>query len=655
MGRFKFTDILKMRSTRPSRRERAVAAAIISCAALLCMFWSIRVPMFQEPDEVAHADASFLYFDAGRAFAVADATTGDFVVPQTRYLMGVADYRRLRYDSRAAVPKGYGTRAYFRAADARAPYPTGSVPQVGQAIPYVLAFYPSTYYCEVAVAMRAGWTMLGHSLSAAFFAGRIVNVAMFSCMLIIAYRIYVELSFSASQRLLLLSGIAFFPLSTWMGAYIQPDNQSALLIAASLLACITLRKHPESLPRLIFFGAAVSALGITKLQYALVVVAACGLTLRNAFDVKPMATKVRAVAIGLVLPLLAAVGGHYLSPIGTLQTLSGSSEYAHIGVIGFAQSAASHVRDDIADAFLGGRAFGGFWFRFGIRGFGAYAGASARGVTGLIIALTASAFLAWFASLLRFARRLRRVAERHGLRRTARFLGADPTLNLYVLSTTMLFAINAFTGGDLALQGRYWYPVLIPIVILSVRSIGAAFPSALRVRATSVACAFWCAYSVLSAPAAVVAMQHSFYHGGDERPAYAIGRVESVTVDGRPADLQNITIPAGSTVTVRGDALDTSIGLPAADVRYRIDESIERPTRTRLPDAMLAAYFNDQLLDRAGFRFDLRSSEIGAGSHEVTISVHEAHDTETLPIATIGVSVVVPSTHRSDAIAGVTR
>ncbi len=619
------------------------------------MFWSLHVPMFQEPDEVAHADASFLYFDAGRAFEVADAATGDFVVPQTRYLMGVADYRRLRYDSRAAVPRGYGTDAYFRAADAGAPYPTGSVPQVGQAIPYVLAFYPSTYYYEVALAMRAGWTLFGHSLTAAFFAGRFLNVAMLSCTLLIAYRICVESSFSAFQRLMLLSGIAFFPLSTWMGAYIQPDNQSALLIAASLLACITLRKHPESLTRLILFGAAVSALGITKLQYALVVVVACGVALRNAFDGKPVATKLRAAGLGLVLPVFAAAGGHYLSPIGTLQTPSGGSEYAHAGVVASAQSAASRVRDGVADAFLGGRTFGGFWFRFGIRGFGAYAGTTARCVTVFLIALTASASIGWFASQLRVARRLRRVGERHHFRRAARFVGTDPTFNLYVLVSTMLFAINAFTGGDLILQGRYWYPVLIPIVILSVRSIGNAFPRALRARATSVACGFWCAYSVLSAPAAVIAMQRSFYHGGDERPTYAIGRVESVTIDGHPADPRNITVPAGSSVTVRGDALDTSIGLPADDVRYRIDGGVERRTLTRLPDTMLAAYFNDHLLERAGFRFGVRSTELGAGSHEVTISVHEAHDTETLPIATIGVSVVAPSTHRSNAIAGVTR
>jgi hypothetical protein len=615
--------------------ERATAGTIILCATLLCAFWAIRVPLFQEPDEVAHADAAFAYFDAGRPFVVRDPTIANFVTPQLRYLMTATKYRRLRYNNHAAVHDGYGTLAYFRALDVGAPPPSNTIPSEGARVPYALAFYPSTYYYVVAAAMLGGWSALGHSLAAAIFAGRFVNVAMLAVTLALAYAALAYLPFTSAQRIMLLGGIAFFPLSTWMGAYIQPDNQSALLMTATLLAALALRKHPSSLAWLVLYATAASALGITKLQYALVAIVAIGIAFRGTFDRETPSIRLRALAGAVAIPLIAAYCGRYLSPIGGLDAPPSGTAFANVGIVERLRIATYDLLHSATGALLGGQTFAGFWFHFGLRSGGVFSPALTGPITSFLIALTVLTFAAWCVAQLRLFRRLRYIAPRYGLGRARAFLGTDPALNAYVLLSVFLVSISAFTNGDLMLQGRYWYPVLLPILILSVRSIGGALPRANRGIATSVACAFWLCYSAIAAPCAVVAMNRDFYHQRDTTPTSELGQVESIAIDGHATDREDITVDSGSILTVRGDALDTSIGLPATDVRFRVDDGVERRAIVGLPDRKLVVIFNDQLLARGGFRFEVPTRDIAPGLHEIQILAHEARAPHDLPIETL--------------------
>ncbi len=620
--------------------ERALAATIVVLASLLCGYWALRFPLLLEPDEVAHADAAFAYFDAGRPFVVQRPTIANFVTPQIRYLMRATDYRRMRYNNHASVHPGYGTPAYFRSLDADAPQPSNARPADGARVPYVLAFYPSTYYYAVATAMRAGWSAFGHSLSAAIFAGRFLNVLMLASTLVLGYAVLSEMSFTSAQRIMLLAGIAFFPLSTWMGAYIQPDNQSALLMTATLLAALALRKKPASLTRLALYGIAASALGVTKLQYALVAIVAFGLAFRGSFDREALPIRVRALVGGVAIPIVVTLFGRYVSPIGGLNAITSGTAYAHAGLLERLRIASYDVMNSATGALLGGQTFAGFWFHFGLRSGGVFPSSAIGAVTSVLVSLTVLTFAAWCVSQRRLLRRLRPVAVRYGARRAWGFFGTDPTLNAYLLLTILLLVVSTFTNGGVTLQGRYWYPALIPIVILSVHSIGGAFPRATRGIATSIACAFWLCYSAVAAPCAVVAMNRDFYHGSDTMPTWELGEIESVEVDDRVRERQDLTVNAGSILTVRGGAIDSSVGLPARDVRFRIDHGPERRAVTNLPDRQLPMIFNDQVLANGGFLFDVPTRGLAPGVHEIQISAYEARAPRGLPIETLRFAIV---------------
>jgi hypothetical protein len=626
------------------RGERGIAATIVLCATILSAFWALRFPMFQEPDEIAHSDAAFAYFDAGQPFVVRRPTIANFVMPETRYLMNVTGYRRLRYNNHAAVRGGYGTRAYFRRIDAEAPKPSHVAPGAGARVPYALAFYPSTYYYCVAIAMRAGWAAFGNSLSAAFFAGRFLNVAMLASTLALTYGILLQLSLTSLQRIMLLAGVAFFPLSTWMGAYIQPDNQSALLMMATLLGALALRKRPASLVALACFAIAASALGVTKLQYAIVAILAFAFALRGAFERESPIIRLRALILGIGVPLLAAFLGRYVSPVGGLNAPPSGAQYTHIGLLERLIVASSDIIHSATGTFLGGQTFAGFWFHFGLRSGGVFSPEIIATVTIALTTLTVLTCAAWLAAQLRLFRSLRHIASRFGISRALRFLFNDPFLNLYVLLSALLFAASAFTDGDLMLQGRYWYPVLLPIVVLSVHSFGYAVPRSQRRRATSIACAFWLCYSAIAAPSAVVAMQRDFYHVRDAAPTSELGQIESVAIDGRPTAIANLTIPAGSNLSVSGDAIDTSNGLPATDIRFRVDGGAELRATSRLPDRELVVIFNDQLLANGGFHFEVPTNGLSPGAHEVAIAAYEERAPDGLPIDTLHFSVVGRST-----------
>jgi hypothetical protein len=459
---------------------------------------------------------------------------------------------------------------------------------------------------------------------------------MLSMTLVLTYLLLIELRFSRVQRLMLLAAISFFPMSIWMGAYVQPDNQSALFLVATLLAAVALIKRPRSNWLLVAFAAAATALGMTKLQYALVAIAAIVIASRNACEREPLATRLRIIGIGMLVPTIAAFLGRYLSPFGSLGTPPSGMVYAHLGILDTLRMAASDLLHAIADALLGGDTFASFWFHFGVRSGNAFSGESLNLVKAALVFFTLLTFAAWGIRQYHLVRRLRRVASRYGRARARRFIGTDPTLNMYVLLSGLLFAIYAFTGGYLTLQGRYWYPILVPIVILSVHSIGGAVPRKHARTATTIACSFWLCYSALASPGASIAMEHDFYDNRYVVPKYELGEVESVSVDGKSSsDLSDIRVEAGRILTVRGAALDTSVGLPASDVRYTIDGRNEQRAKTNIPDRTLWIVFNDERLRNGGFGFNVATEHLAPGAHELSISAYEQRAPGGLPIGSL--------------------
>jgi hypothetical protein len=615
--------------------ELAFAALVIVCATLLSVVWVFRVPMFLEPDEIAHADASFAYFNAGRPLDVVGAKSSNFVTPETRYLMRAVEYRRLRYDAHAVVPKTYGSRAFFRGVDAHAPAPNG-VTAGDRTIPYALVVYPATYYVLIAACMRAGWAGFDRSLTAAFFVGRLANSAMLSATLVFAYLILRKLRLSVVDRFLLFVGVSFFPMSTWMSAYIQPDNLSALLTSAALYYALALRKTPESATALLALAITESLLGITKLQYAVVTIFAFALALRNRFDHESVVVRIRAVAVGVVVPSLVVFVGRHLSPAGTIGLPPSGERYAQLGTIATIRAAATALGYAASDTFFGGKPFESFWLHFGIRDEGTFRGPVAEVSAVALCGLTLLTIVAWLVRQGTVFDSLVRISRRYGILRASHFIGNDPFLNLYGSLTALLFALYAFTGGYLTLQGRYWYPVLLPIVVVSVGAIGRVVRRPRAPVATRIACLFWAGFSLTSAPLALAAMQSGFYGQTDVVPIGELGEIESISFGGRTtADVIHVSVPGDVVVTVRGTALDTSNGLPATDIRYQIDGSAMDVAETRLPDRILATRFDDPVLEDAGFAVSFPTSRLASGTHVLRIAAFERRAPAGLTIASL--------------------
>ena len=148
---------------------------VVAFCTVLATIWLIRVPFFEEPDEIAHVDYVFQLFDVGHPFRVTGKSPHGEVAPQTRYIVRAIDYRRMRYNPYARAIAGYGTAAFFRQLDAGAPAPSGHTPGAGAAIPYLMYSYPPAYYVLEAAALTATYDLSG-SLSDGFIAMRAVNV-----------------------------------------------------------------------------------------------------------------------------------------------------------------------------------------------------------------------------------------------------------------------------------------------------------------------------------------------------------------------------------------------------------------------------------------------------------------------------------------------
>jgi len=194
--------------------ERLAAAAIIALGLGLALVWVFRMPLFQSPDENAHADYAFTLFTTHAPIRARDMRPATDVHPLVRYLEDASGFRTMRYNQDGRVPAGYGSRSYNRTLDAASPrVPTGFLAQNGGRVPWVARQYGHLYYTLDALAIGIGAMVGGGSALAEFFAARLFNVVLLAITLVLTWLTLVELRLSVFLRLGLLATIAWFPLS----------------------------------------------------------------------------------------------------------------------------------------------------------------------------------------------------------------------------------------------------------------------------------------------------------------------------------------------------------------------------------------------------------------------------------------------------------
>ncbi len=248
-------------------RANAAAAAVIVAAGLLSAAWAFIVPIFQATDEAAHFDYAASIFTAGRLIATPGARTAWVVSPYTRYLLGSTDYFRVAFHSSMRPPSGYGTAAYYRRLDANAPNLQHAALPAGE-VSYIAAVYPFGFYALEAVWMRIAAAATG-SLVATFFAARLLCVLLMTFGLFCNYRTARNIGIPAWTSVALVAAVGFFPLTTLVSSYIQPDNLAYALISLALLLASQVARSRRQFATTAALGIALGCLAVTKYQFFL--------------------------------------------------------------------------------------------------------------------------------------------------------------------------------------------------------------------------------------------------------------------------------------------------------------------------------------------------------------------------------------------------
>ncbi len=615
-----------------------IIIAVIVCAAFVAALWAIRVPPFQAPDEVAHADYAFTFFDAGKPFWSRRSVSANYVTPQVRYLVRATDYRRMRYDAHATVSSDYGLPAWKHRIDAGAPARTLQAPHDGSKLPYVMFAYPPFYYMAVAAVMSATWNSSGHSLIVAFFAGRLFNVCLLVATLITSLYILTELRFSHVQRILILIALGLFPLSSSVSSSIQPDNQSTLLIALAWLAALRVRRNPTSVALLVALTVCEVALALTKIHYASIAICAIGLGLRSAF---PARMRLQSIALIVLVPLAALFAEKYTLPGGWFGGPTPATNFQNSSPGASAYIIVEHSLHAVRDIFGGGFVFDGFWFHFGIRAGSAFAGSTLKIVSLFLVSATGLSMLAIGATQLSNVRRISAIGSNKGFFFAWRFIANDIALNLYLALTGFLIALYVFTGGGLTLQGRYWYPTLLPLIVISVNALSRAIGHSHVRRLVTPLCALWATYSLIASPCALLAMNRDYYVPTYEARSTEVGELTRTTVNTVSIERDGTAlVQPNRIVVIEGVALDSSLGEPAGDVRFDIDGGSLAHARVARRNPALSQIFNDPKLLRAGFDVRVPTKSLSAGLHTVRFFSVEHRGREKLYFAQLRFKVV---------------
>jgi hypothetical protein len=605
---------------------RVRLALTIALAVLVASVWAARVPFFQQPDEMAHADYAFELADVGRPFAVPHAVVGQTVTAQTRYLSRATHFRENRYATYVRMPHDYGSRDFFRALDRAVPPPNRTPPPPGAVLPYAMFSYPAGYYVIAALAMRFAALVHPGSLSAQFFFARSIGVLCLIGTLLLGYDIFRRLHLSRTTATVATFAAGLLPLTSWVSGYLQPDVLTTLLLTASIAASLRWKRTPEGLAAPTALALSLVLLAMVKEHYAIAAIAAT--TLAAVCD-RATIRRPWLLAATFLVPLCAVYVATHVSPAGSavppklsVFRASGSSLTQRLADFG------AFVVLGLRDVFAGGDAFSDYWFRFGYHPIDSiFPGPFARLARASLVAASL-ATLALFVARERFVLgRLVAVARKRSPVAALRLFAGDPVLNVYAFVTLILLSVYAYSNGFVWLEGRYWLPVLIPtIAIVTVRNVRIFKRPVLRRRVGLVFAAAWAAYASIGAPLGLAAIQRSFYTSPRPSAHEPYADILSVVPDRACAIAANaatLRVRGGCVLRVTGFAIDGTRGLPATDVFLLVDGVRRGRARVGLPSPRVVYTYNDRALARSGFDARLPTAALTPGRHDIGIAIVE--------------------------------
>lgn len=456
----------------------------IPTSTCLALIWAYTVPIFQGPDEGEHLDYALSLNHHRGLFWVtpesAIAPHGGAVHPLTRHFGGVAATGTMAFRPDGRVPPGYGTAAYFEALDRTAP----SREEIRlTALPSALVVYPFGYY-----ALLAAWIeilrAIRDSATFIFFGARLLSVVLLAISLLLAYLTLRQLRLSGRFSLLVTTIVGLFPLTSFVSSYVQPDNLAGTLALLSFYLTLIARRRLQGWGVLGALGLTFGALAVTKPHLFACVLPAClaALGAEGWRSSRPARWWLWAVPM-LTAPAVVLFSVYLWSVWGT--TTPHLQEIHQTARPGALERFFAALPGGFLEIFEG-RTHLSFWGIFGwmdtpIVFIDPTITALARH---LIRAGTALALVLVVARLIQVSGKLARVARRRSVGTALRIAVSNPLVNSCLLFTAAMFGLYFRHGNQFGYQGRHWWPLLVPIFLMTLVYAGRALPPAIRRRYT---------------------------------------------------------------------------------------------------------------------------------------------------------------------------
>jgi hypothetical protein len=565
----------------------------------------------------------------------------DWIVsPYTKYLIHASDFDRIVWRTSMHVAPDYGTPAYFARIDAAAPNVRSYESPKGR-ISYITALYPFAFYALEGLWMRVV-SLVSGSLTTVFFSARMLCVVLMTIGLYFNYRTAINLGIPRWTSVALTAAIGFFPLTSFVASYVQPDNLSYVLVSAALFLTTNLRGRAR-LSIVAALGVVLGLLAVTKVQFFLS--AALPIALFVAVRLTTLASTLRQRALLLALLIVPSValravqhwmvdraGGGLAATVPTTlnvdyfrNVMSGGWESA----LGYA---ASETLRALTDFFITGGSAATFWQTVGwvdtpIVIVNPSVELSLRVAIGLlgIVVLVAVCIGAARNALALFA-----AAWRGYARSALRIATADPVFNSYACFVALMIALYVLSNNVFGAEGRHWYPYIFPTMLCFVWYA----PRALSKRHLRVSAALACvllSYSLVAAGYALADINGRYY--GPQTARYVTAMPVASRVSTQPDGIfwpilsaeyhvadgsPQFVYVRGSRVLADGSALMLGLKAVPSTVAVVLDNRTALPVLTNQYLYPIAEATHSLAAGYSGFYAPIATTDLSEGPHTVS-------------------------------------
>jgi hypothetical protein len=434
---------------------------VIACSAAVAVGWVFLLPIFQGPDETEHFNYALVLNENHSLVRAPHLGPNDRPNSVTHpYISHLADQSGFTDFNRRAVeglPDGYGSAAFRAELDRTAPPRTECRPV---AAPGISGLYPFGFYAALAVWIEGVRRLAGDGPVELLFGARLFSVVLLAISLALTYLTARDLGARLWTALFLTGSIGCFPMVSFIGSYVQPDNLGMTLVLACFLLARRLDRSPGSVPLQAVLGLALGGLLVTKVHFfAVVSLPTAAMLAARWLTVRPGVRAVARAAALLVTPAVVLGGLHYWL---TWPATNYFRDPAPVQT--FNEFVLGGLTRALANYFMGAT-HNSFWGIFGWmqvplviwdRATQERVEFVTQAATWVLLGLT-------LVRLEQVSARLVQVARGGHWRRACQIACSHVPLNSYFLFTVLMVVLFVHTANRFGAQGRNWLPFLLPI------------------------------------------------------------------------------------------------------------------------------------------------------------------------------------------------